>query len=288
MTSRRAVDVVGRLTGEAKVGHAGTLDPLAGGVLVLCLGAATRLIEYVQRMPKRYTGTFLLGRRSPTEDIEGEIVELTDPPIPPLAEIKSAAAKLTGIIEQRPPAFSAIKVQGRRAYNLARAGKPLELKPRPVHVYGISVVSYNYPELSLEIECGSGTYIRSLGRDLAELLSTAAVMSQLVRTAVGCFDIAEAVALDALSQESLADHLLPPSAAVQMLPQIRLNAEELAEIRHGRNIEIPAGISAAETEQINAPAKDKQYAAIAPDGRLAAILIHRDESRLRPLRNFLD
>ena len=123
MTSRDAVDCVQRLVRPLKAGHAGTLDPLASGVLVVCVGAATRLIEYVQRMTKQYTGAFLLGRRSPTEDIEGAVTELDSPPIPTLDQLTAAAAALTGTIQQRPPAFSAIKVAGRRAYDLARQGQ---------------------------------------------------------------------------------------------------------------------------------------------------------------------
>src|SRR3569623_809810 len=132
ITSRQAVDVVKRLVRPAKTGHAGTLDPLASGVLIVCVGAATRLIEYVQRMPKRYTGTFLLGRSSPTEDIEGEVSELAGAPQPSLGEIIAAAGRLTGEIMQRPPAYSALKVAGRRAYDLARAGHEVDLQPRPI------------------------------------------------------------------------------------------------------------------------------------------------------------
>ena len=131
VTSRDVVNVVQRLVRPLKAGHAGTLDPLATGVLVICVGAGTRLIEYVQRMPKTYVGTFLLGRESDTEDVEGQVVELADPPRPTLDQITDAAAKLTGEIIQRPPAYSALKVAGRRAYELARKGKPVELKSAP-------------------------------------------------------------------------------------------------------------------------------------------------------------
>ena len=179
MTSRDVVNIVQRLSRPAKAGHAGTLDPLADGVLVVCVGSATRLIEYVQRMPKRYVGTFLLGRQSPTEDIEGEVTELPDAPVPTREQIEAAARRFVGRIEQRPPAFSALKIRGRPAYKLARQGKPVELAPRPVEIYRIEVKKYRYPELVLEIDCGGGTYVRSLGRDLAESLGTAAVMSAL-------------------------------------------------------------------------------------------------------------
>src|SRR5262245_52183681 len=132
VTSRRVVDQVDRLVRPAKAGHAGTLDPLASGVLVVGVGQGTKLIEYIQRLPKCYTGTFLLGRTSDTEDIDGQVRELDNPPQPTLEEIMGAAATLTGETLQRPPAFSALKVQGRRAYKLARAGEEVQLEPRPI------------------------------------------------------------------------------------------------------------------------------------------------------------
>lgn len=249
----------------------------------MCVGPATRLIQYVQQMPKHYTGTFLLGRSSDTEDIEGKVIELADPPIPTREEIEAAAANLTGLIEQRPPVFSAIKVKGRRAYDLARSGKPPELKPRPVHVYRMTVVAYDYPVLTLEVQCGSGTYIRSLGRDLAESLGTAAVMSGLTRTAIGRFTLAEAVEPANLGKDDWADRLLPPSLAVEMLPRVKLAAEEIVEIGHGRTISMPMDFDGSLNPS---PIKHQEYAGIGPDGRLVAILIPRGENRLRPLRNF--
>ncbi len=283
MTSRRAVDLIGRLAGKTKIGHAGTLDPLACGVLVLCVGSATRLIEYVQQMPKQYTGTFLLGRSSDTEDVEGNVTELPNPPIPTLEEITAATVRLTGLIQQRPPAFSAIKIKGRRAYDLARAGKSPELKPRPVHVYRIAVASYEYPALTLDVECGSGTYIRSLGRDLGESLGTAAVMSALTRTAIGRFKLDEAIDPNQLGQDEWSRFLLPPKTAVEMLPQIELEPRDVVEIGHGRTIPMPNDA----TDLCKAQDTNRQeFAAIGPDGRLVAILIPRDAAHLRPLRNF--
>jgi tRNA pseudouridine55 synthase len=268
------VDLVQRLAGRAKCGHAGTLDPLASGVLVVCVGAATRLIEYVQRMPKRYTGTFLLGRRSPTEDVEGEVTELEDPPVPSIDELVSAAAGLTGRIAQRPPAFSALKVRGRRAYDLARQGRQVELAPRHVVVHRLDVTAYRYPELRLEIECGSGTYVRSLGRDLAESLGTAAVMSRLVRTAIGGFRIADALDPRQLTAESWRVGLLPPSRAVESLPRLELTPEEAKKIRNGQAI------------WRQPPAPDaREIAALDGAGRLVAILVPRGSGRLGPLRN---
>ena len=236
MTSRQAVNVVQRLARPAKTGHAGTLDPLATGVLVVCVGGATRLIEYVQRMPKRYVGTFLLGRQSATEDVEGDVTELPDAPRPTREEIEAAAQRFVGRIQQRPPAFSALKVQGRPAYKLARRGKPVELAPRPVEIYRIELRAYQYPELILEIECGGGTYVRSLGRDLAESLGTAAVMSALVRTGIGRFSIEDAIDPRELTPDNWMAFLQPPLRAVEYLPRVQLSAEQAARIRNGLTI----------------------------------------------------
>jgi len=273
-TSRQVVDHVQRLARPAKCGHAGTLDPLASGVLVVCVGAATRLVEYVQQMPKCYTATFLLGRQSPTEDIQGEVKELDDPPVPSSDQIASAAAALTGRIEQRPPAYSALKVAGKRAYALARQGRQVDLEPRSVEVYRLEVAAYDYPELRLEIECSSGTYVRSLGRDLAESLGTGAVMSELARTAIGRFRIDEAVDPSALTRENWTEHLLPPLRAVELLPRVELTAEEIARVRAGQAI--PSEAPAAGVGGI---------AALDAAGRLVAILTRRGRGMLGPTRN---
>jgi tRNA pseudouridine55 synthase len=276
MTSRRAVDCVQRLARPAKVGHAGTLDPLASGVLVACVGAATRLIEYVQQMPKSYVGTFLLGRQSPSEDIECEVTLLENPPIPSLEQIVAAARSLTGTIQQRPPEFSALKVGGRRAYDLARRGQAVSLEPRTIVVHSIEVEAYAYPELTLRIDCGSGTYVRSLGRDLAQKLGTAAVMSALVRTAIGSFRLADAVDPQTLTRENWADDLLPAVRAVESFPRVELNAEEVTRICAGLTVPRPV-----------APGEATEYAAVDPAGQLVALLVPRGPDLLGPCRVFL-
>ena len=280
ITSRRAVDCVQRFLGRTKLGHAGTLDPLASGVLVVCVGAATRLIEYVQRTPKHYRGTFLLGRESPTEDVDGEITELADPPEPSLDEIRQAAPKLTGRISQRPPAFSALKVDGRRAYDLARQGKPVELKPRWITVYRLEVEAYDYPELRLRIECSSGTYVRSLGRDLAQSLGTSAVMSALVRDRVGSFHIEDAVDPNELSSENWPDYLLPPLRAVESLPRVELSPEDVQRVRRGQTIRRPH-----QPEPSHQPEQSQEIAGLDVAGRLVSVLTPRGRDLLGPLRN---
>jgi tRNA pseudouridine55 synthase len=274
-SSRQVVNRVQRLTKPAKCGHAGTLDPLATGVLVVCVGQATKLIEYVQRMPKRYLGTFLLGRESPTEDIEGEVRELIDPPVPTLSQIQAAAARLTGEIMQRPPAYSALKLGGRRAYDLARAGKEVELAPRPILIHDITVVSYHYPELALDIACGSGTYVRSLGRDLAESLGTAAVMSALVRTEIGEFRLSNALDAQSLTAENLPGALMPASIAVVELPAWQLTDEELRRISHGLTIRRDEQPPCSEIAAFDAA------------NQLAAVLAHRPDGSWTSVKNFV-
>ena len=275
MTSREAVDRVQRiLPRRTKVGHAGTLDPLASGVLVVCVGAATRLIEYVQKASKHYRATFLLGRTSETEDVEGEVTLLDDPPIPSRERLLVATKSFLGEIQQRPPVFSALKLAGRRAYSLARSGEQVDLAPRPVTIHRLEVKAYDYPKLTLEIVCGSGTYVRSLGRDLAESLGTGAVMSSLVRLAVGDFRLEEAVVPEALRRGTLRDHLQPPLRAVLCLPRITLSAEELVEIGHGRAFHPHAS-----------PPEGSELAALDAAGRLVAILAPYGESLLRPQKN---
>jgi tRNA pseudouridine55 synthase len=316
ITSRQALDVLKRLARPAKTGHAGTLDPLANGVLVACVGSATRLVEYVQRMPKAYRATFLLGRASPTDDIEGDVAELPDPPRPTRGDIQAAAARLVGRIEQRPPAFSALRLAGRRAYDLARRGDSVALAARPVEVYRIAVAEYEYPELVLDVECGSGTYIRALGRDLAKSLDTAAVMSALTRTAIGSFQLADAVAPRRLTAENWRVFLQPALRAVDYLPRVTLSAPEATRIRNGLAIErAESGKRKAESEEQKPeggefgrvrhgressppdsfsrvrhgrdPAQEQpqEFAALDETGRLVAILIPHGPNELRPLRN---
>jgi len=274
VTSRDVVNRVGRVLRGVKIGHAGTLDPLATGVLVLCVGPATRLVEYIQRMPKRYVGTFLLGRASDTEDVEGHVTELVDPPRPTLEQIERALPNFIGEIDQLPPAFSALKVGGRRAYDLARKGETVALKPRKVAIHEIAVTRYEYPELELEIACGSGTYIRSLGRDIARSLGTEAVMSALQRTAIGEFHVEQACQTQQLTEASVANFLLPPSRALAELPSLRLTGDEIRRISHGMSIENRWESHA------------KEIAGLDESDRLVAILTPRTRQLLRPLRNF--
>jgi tRNA pseudouridine55 synthase len=274
VTSRDVVNHVQRVVRPYKAGHAGTLDPLATGVLVVCVGAATRLIEFVQARPKAYVATFLLGRASETEDTEAPVVELANPPIPTRDDVAGVLPRFCGEILQRPPAYCALKVQGRRAYALARRGQPVEFKPRPIVIHRLDILRYEYPALTLAVQCGSGTYIRSLGRDVAGALGTAAVMSALQRTAIGGFSIDDACKLEQLNPQTLESYLLPAIRAVDQFPLFRLSATQMEEIAHGRVIqgEIPGDAAYA--------------AAVDATGTLLGLLRQVQPGVLQPHRNF--
>jgi tRNA pseudouridine55 synthase len=278
-TSRWVVDQVQRLVRPAKAGHAGTLDPLATGVLIVAIGPATRLIEYIQQMPKHYRAEFRLGCISPTEDVDGEVSELDDPLVPSLAEIESALPEFRGTILQVPPAFSALKIAGRRAYALARAGEAVDLKPRVISIHQLNVLSYDYPKLELEIKCGSGTYVRSLGRDLAQRLGTGAVMAALERTAIGEFRVDTAIDVMVLSADNLEAYQLPPRRAVDHLPT--LNIDRAAQLRLARGQSIAPPQHAGGDSEL-------EFAAIDDCGNLAAIVRRHADGLLWPLRNFAE
>ena len=210
--------------------------------------------------------------------IEGSVVPLVGAPVPTAAAIEAVLPQFLGAIQQRPPAHSAVKVAGRRAYQLARQGKPVELALRTVAIHGIKLRRFAYPELELQIDCGSGTYVRSLGRDIAAALGTAAVMSQLQRTAVGRFRIDDALDVDALSADSMGRALQPPLAAVADLPQIGLDARQIAEIRFGRPIAIPIG-------EREVPSST-ELAGVDSGGELVAILAEKRLGELWPICNF--
>lgn len=241
ITSRRVVDRVAHLVRPLKVGHAGTLDPLATGVIIVCLGKATRLIETIQQQHKSYQAQFLLGRESDTDDVTGNVTPVAECRALERADVESALTGFVGRIEQTPPQFSAVHVDGARAYKKARAGVAVDLAPRPVDVYRLELTRFDYPEVELAIECGSGTYVRSIGRDLGRALGSGAVMSALVRTRIGPYRLEEAVSLDNLNERTLDEFLLPPTTAVSKLPQCHATADDVARIRAGRSIDSTSG-----------------------------------------------
>ncbi|MCA9184743.1 MAG: tRNA pseudouridine(55) synthase TruB [Planctomycetales bacterium] len=241
ITSRDAVNQIQRLIRPHKVGHAGTLDPLASGVLVIGVGGATRLISYVHQLPKSYLATFVLGQSSVTDDIEGEVTRLADAPVPSRIEVDRILPEFIGTISQVPPAYSAVKVNGNRAYALARKGHDVTLTARDVEIFDLQVVRYEYPAMELLIHCGSGTYVRAIGRDLAQRLGTVAVMSCLCRTSVGPFALDSAVELSQLRELGVAKYLRPAVDAVPHLPRVSLSAEQVATVSMGKFVELSAG-----------------------------------------------
>ena len=239
VTSRDVVNVVQRRLRPAKVGHAGTLDPLACGVLVVCVGQATRLIRLVQQLPKVYLGEFQLGAMSDTDDSEGEVRKI-DAPLPTREQIATCLPNFVGDVMQQPPAYSAIRVQGKRAYDLARDGEDVQLQPRPVRIDSLEMVDWAPPKLTLHIVCGSGVYIRSIGRDLGQQLGCGAIMTGLERSAIGSLERSGGVALERLesadSPEELAQFLLPVRAAADHLPTLVFDESRLTSLGHGQKV----------------------------------------------------
>jgi tRNA pseudouridine55 synthase len=271
MTSHDVVARVRRLAGTRKVGHAGTLDPMATGVLVIGVEKATRLLGYLTLTEKEYAATIRLGQTTSTDDAEGELTG--GGPAAGVAEeaITKAVAGLTGEILQVPPAVSAIKVGGQRAYKLTRAGAAPELKARPVTVYEFTLTAVRRDgdllDLDATVRCSSGTYIRALARDLGAALGTGGHLTRLRRTRVGGYR-----AEDARTLEQLAEHfeVLPlAQAAAAAFPRRELTEDEARRLAHGGRLD-PIG------------AKDEPTAAFAPDGTLIA-LVTEESGRTRPL-----
>jgi tRNA pseudouridine55 synthase len=240
ISSRQALDRITRLLPRVKMGHAGTLDPMATGVLVVCVGRATRLIPYVQRMRKEYQATLRLGQRSETHDLESDVEMVPVSESIARESFESRLANFRGKVQQVPPQHSAVHVAGHRAYELARAGRAVELAPRTVHIERLVCTRFEFPDAELEIECSSGTYVRSLVRDIGEELGCGAVMTRLVRTAIGIFQLKNAIDPNELTRSRVHESMRPTSDALRELPAIHVPAERLQDLRHGRAIEVSA------------------------------------------------
>jgi tRNA pseudouridine55 synthase len=277
MTSRDAVNRALRwFPAGTRLGHTGTLDPLATGVLVLCAGVATRLAEYVQRMAKTYDARLRLGVRSDSDDADGTWMPVAVDNPPDQATIEERLRELVGEIEQVPPAYSAARVTGRRAYDLARRGREVSLEPRRVRIYAIELRAYNYPHLDVTVRCGKGTYIRSLARDLGGRLACGGLVETLRRTRVGPFDAVDALSLEA-DAATAQSRLLPPAAAVAELPRVTVNADEVIRLRQGQKIPL-AGVAALAPEAAEVAVFDVAGALIAVAG------VDRDSQQLAPAK----
>jgi tRNA pseudouridine55 synthase len=235
ITSHDVVDRVRKIFSEKRVGHAGTLDPDATGVLVLGLGKATRLLSYAQSAPKTYRAVAILGITTTTLDASGEVVDKR-PADFDRASVEAAVSSFEGEIDQVPPMVSAVKVGGERLYKKARRGESVERQARRVNVYELATLAYEPPDLTLLIRCSAGTYVRTLVADIGERLGCGAHLKVLRRTEAGGFPEGSAVALDVLGPENL----LPIAAAVQGLERLDLDDEQAAFVRHGRPL--PLGV----------------------------------------------
>ena len=280
MTSHDVVARIRRLAGTRRVGHAGTLDPLATGVLIIGVEKATRLLGYLTLTEKHYDATIRLGQSTSTDDAEGQITGGAPAGDVSAEALAQAVDDLTGNIQQAPPAVSAIKVDGQRAYRLARAGAAPELKPRPVTVYEFTVTAIrpagdgDLLDVDATVRCSSGTYIRSLARDLGTALGTGGHLTCLRRTRVGGYGLEDARTLEQLAERF---EVMPlAQAAAAAFPRRDLSADEARRLAHGGRL------AAADAAEAAAATQEHPTAAYAPDGALIALLAEQD-GQARPL-----
>ena len=242
-SSRWAVNAVSRITGVDKIGHAGTLDPLATGVLLLALGPATRLVEHLQAGVKVYQASIHLGVNTSTYDAEGEVLSLA--PVPELTTgvLEQALARFVGEIEQQPPAFSALKIAGVAAYRKARRGQAVDLPTRRVRIEQIELLNWQTPVLTIRVTCAPGTYIRSLAFDLGQALGCGAHLAGLIRQASGHFRLEDSITLEALSAAAEAHDwqrlLLPPDQAVLDMTPVYLDEGRAQVLVRGNPVTAP-------------------------------------------------
>ncbi len=273
MTSHDVVGKIRRAFKLKKVGHAGTLDPLATGVLVICIGSATRLSEYAMQTTKSYRARVYLGATTDTYDAEGEVLQRCDASHIQRTDVEKVLSPFLGDIQQMPPMYSAIKQGGRKLYDLARAGEMVEREMRPVRINALEIANWSPPEFTLDVTCSAGTYIRSLAFDIGEILGVGAHLSGLVRLASGAFNLEGAIDLDVLlNSDHWQANLVSPQAALAHWQRVQLTAAECDHILHGRTI--PQTSSAGEL-----------VFAYAPQGQLVAIL-RADSGMWRPHKVF--
>ena len=281
-TSHDIVGLVRRLAATKRVGHGGTLDPFASGVLPVFLGRATRVVEFHLGDRKAYRATICFGASSTTDDLEGELT-VPDGPAPTRETIEAGLPGFTGTIRQRPPAYSAIKVGGRRAYAMARAGESVELKEREVTIESLSLVSWDdsepeRPIAVVDVACSAGTYVRALARDLGTAVGNAAYLGALRRTAAGSFGEDTAVSLDAIRSatadgpQGLVPLLRPVDAGLERFASLALDEAEVDAVAKGQYIRPAAGI----------PGQGDHYRLVDRTGRLVAIAVPAGGGRLAP------
>jgi tRNA pseudouridine55 synthase len=273
-TSHDMVARARRALGTRRIGHTGTLDPFASGLLLLCIGRATRIAEYLSGMDKRYTAVVRLGVSTDTDDADGSIIAEHDPSHVGRDDVERALGAQRGDIMQTPPAYSAKKVRGERSYALARKGRAVTLEPVPVMIRALTITHVAMPELHLDVECSSGTYIRAIARDLGNALGTGAHLTALRRTAVGLHRVEDALSMEALQSDDAAVRgaLIPTIDALGGMPRIELTEDDIVHVRHGRALERDIGADGV--------------VALAAHGDLVAIA-DAGEGRIRPRKVFL-
>lgn len=288
MTSTQAIGRLRRLLNVQKIGHAGTLDPLATGVLPIALGEATKTIPFAQDADKIYRFTVTWGEQRDTDDAEGQTVA-TSPHRPTAADIRGILGAFVGQIEQIPPLFSAIKINGARAYDLARAGEIPDLKSRIVHIKTLELGEVRAHEADFTALCGKGTYIRSLARDMAEMLGTRGYISALRREKVGCFSANTSISLDKLEaidyQSAREMALLPLQTVLDDIPALALKADETARLRSGQVLHFISRADFDRLEKVGLGTREVQTALTLFNGAPVA-LIEQERAELRPLRVF--
>jgi tRNA pseudouridine55 synthase len=271
ITSFAAIKMARRALGERHVGHAGTLDPAASGVLPLCVGRATRLVEYILRQPKTYHARLRLGEVSDTGDLEGEVRRSESAAHLTEAEVAAALKQFVGIVQQVPPMHSAVRHQGRHLYELAREGLTVERQARPAEIRSIDLCSFSpgdVAEAEVEVVCGRGTYLRVLATDLGERLGVGGVLAWLERTEYGPFRIADSVSLDELmASPDPRRFLLPPELALEMVPRIELLPAGALAVQRGQSV----WVQRAPDLPVDPGTAGMEVRAHGPDGRLVAL-----------------
>jgi len=240
ITSMDVVREIKKSTGIKKVGHGGTLDPMASGVIPIAIGTSTRLLEYILNSDKSYIATIELGRRTDTYDSEGKTVEKSDPQGISIDEIINVLSKFNGEMTQIPPMHSALKVQGKRLYELARSGTVIERPPRNVTIYEVSLEEFNSPNIVVGIRCSKGFYVRTFADDIGHLLGCGAFLSSLKRVSSGPFNIEDSMTLDQtismISDGNLQKLIMDPGSCINGAQRIQLNEETETMVKHGRAI----------------------------------------------------
>ena len=271
-------DVVAKLRGilkQKKIGHTGTLDPMAEGVLLVCLGSATKMCDLLTEKNKTYTCTMLLGKTSDTEDVTGVMTDVTDI-YPDEQTVRDAVMSFVGDYMQIPPMYSAIKVNGKKLYELARAGQVIEREPRPVTIHGIAIRSVDIPRVTFDVSCSKGTYIRSLCRDIGEKLGCGAVMEKLVRTEVKGFTIEESLTLDdvekARDDGTLMQHVLTTDKLMPDIPELHISAKGEKLLANGNKLSADSFVE-------NQIYRDTYVKVYDENGRFVALYEYSDEKR---------